>query len=327
MATQRRVRLAHVALAAGVSQSQASRALNNIGQVNEQTRKRVLQAAKELGYQANPVAKELRVGAGKPLAGMIADPGNLRTHDRPGTYWFRGIATMVEGLSKAGFAPIILPLESAELCNSLSMKAVIVHSSSNEAIAAVRDAVTAPLVAFGDGEPDDHLRGLVRYDDVAVMNDACSHLLHSGATRIALVVPTEEGDHPLSLIDAYEQWCVEHELEPAIHVADGEDQLRAEIGEVLDAGVDGVFAITPLAAELVSAVKGAGRSIPDDVHLVLYGTVDVVAESLSPPVTSIDLLPEKSHRIAVDVVRRVANGEQVRALMPHRLVVRGTTNL
>jgi LacI family transcriptional regulator len=46
----------------GISKTTVSRALNGYPEVNEKTRERVLNAAKEAGYEANPMARSLAVG-------------------------------------------------------------------------------------------------------------------------------------------------------------------------------------------------------------------------------------------------------------------------
>ncbi len=56
-------RMADVAAAAGVAISTVSRALSNPEQVNERTRERIVQAARELSYVPNAMARKLRRGA------------------------------------------------------------------------------------------------------------------------------------------------------------------------------------------------------------------------------------------------------------------------
>ena len=64
----------HVAAAAGVSQATVSLVLNDVGgaRVSEETRRRVHQAAKELGYRTNAHAKVLREGVAE-MIGFVGD--------------------------------------------------------------------------------------------------------------------------------------------------------------------------------------------------------------------------------------------------------------
>ncbi len=64
------VTIADVARLAGVSTVTVSRTLNNTGRISDETRARVIQAARDLGYVANPAARRLR-GARTNLVGMV----------------------------------------------------------------------------------------------------------------------------------------------------------------------------------------------------------------------------------------------------------------
>ncbi|MES2742333.1 MAG: substrate-binding domain-containing protein [Pseudomonadota bacterium] len=73
--------LKSLAMALGMSKTTVSRALNGYPEVNRRTRERVLAAAKEAGYEANPMARSLAVGRTNvfgiihPLApGALGDP-------------------------------------------------------------------------------------------------------------------------------------------------------------------------------------------------------------------------------------------------------------
>jgi LacI family transcriptional regulator len=65
----------------GLSKSTVSRALNGYADVNPDTRKKVLDAAKELGYKANPTAKRLASGKSRNV-GIIL-PSNSRMFVSP----------------------------------------------------------------------------------------------------------------------------------------------------------------------------------------------------------------------------------------------------
>jgi LacI family transcriptional regulator len=60
MADLRRVTLDDVARAAGVSTSTASRALNGVGELADETRAAVLAVASDLGFQPSPIGRSLR---------------------------------------------------------------------------------------------------------------------------------------------------------------------------------------------------------------------------------------------------------------------------
>src|SRR5690625_4037658 len=69
-------RIKDVAALAGVSTTLTSFALNGRDGVSAKTRKRILAAAEELGYNANPHARALRLGHGNSFALLIRNLSN-----------------------------------------------------------------------------------------------------------------------------------------------------------------------------------------------------------------------------------------------------------
>ena len=71
-----RVRLEDVAAAAGVSRTSVSRVMLGQGKVSEQTRRRVLAIADELGYVTNVAASELASGGSSTVGLLLRDASN-----------------------------------------------------------------------------------------------------------------------------------------------------------------------------------------------------------------------------------------------------------
>ena len=95
----RRVRLAEVARAAGVSVSTASRALNGYPEITEATRARIEQAAMKLGYRAHSTARSLRLGD-VGMAVAVVDAESLHPGpDRVSYFWSRLLTELTVGLS------------------------------------------------------------------------------------------------------------------------------------------------------------------------------------------------------------------------------------
>ncbi len=100
--------LKSLAMALGMSKTTVSRALNGYPEVNGRTRERVLAAAKEAGYEANPMARSLAVGRTN-VFGIIYPllPSDL------GDPMFLGVVGgMSEALEAARMNLIIAPVSS-----------------------------------------------------------------------------------------------------------------------------------------------------------------------------------------------------------------------
>lgn len=72
----RDVTVADVARRAGVGKSTASRALGSYGSVSFEVRKRVLEAARELNYRPNEVARSMNTGRSRTIGVIVSDIEN-----------------------------------------------------------------------------------------------------------------------------------------------------------------------------------------------------------------------------------------------------------
>ena len=95
------ITLRDVARVAGVHPGTVSRALNpeTRGLVNERTAQRVLEAAKELGYRPNPIARGLRTNRSNTIGVLVPDLMNPL---------FAAVVRGIEdGLRDGGYTPLI----------------------------------------------------------------------------------------------------------------------------------------------------------------------------------------------------------------------------
>src|SRR5215207_1530309 len=114
------VTLRDVARLAGVHPASVSRALNEETRtlVNDETAKRVLKAAEELGYQPNPIARGLKTNRSYTIGVLIPDLTNPLFPPI-----LRGIE---DGLETAGYTPLIANTDNdpeRELLDSQTMRA------------------------------------------------------------------------------------------------------------------------------------------------------------------------------------------------------------
>jgi len=70
---KKKVRLEDVGTEAGVSKSAVARALGNYGSVSEEVRKRVLNAAKKIGYEPDQIARSLKTKRTNTIGVIISD--------------------------------------------------------------------------------------------------------------------------------------------------------------------------------------------------------------------------------------------------------------
>lgn len=99
--------IAQLAKALGISTGTVSRALNGKPDVNEETRRKVLEAAGQLGYAPNQAARSLAQGTTRSIGFMIElDPETAASSD----YFFMGVFDGVQSvLAQQGLDLLVLP--------------------------------------------------------------------------------------------------------------------------------------------------------------------------------------------------------------------------
>lgn len=174
----------------GMSKTTVSRALNGYPEVSPVTRERVLKAAQESGYQANPMARSLAVGRSNVL-GIIypllpADLGDVMFLDVVGG--------MAEALEARNMNLIIAPVSPANEMPSYEQMVrgkrvdglVVSRTLVNDPRIAYLALAGFPFVAHGRTQTDAPYAWF-DYDNEAGIRMAVERLLSFGHQRIAMV--------------------------------------------------------------------------------------------------------------------------------------------
>ena len=329
------VTLSDVAERAGVSVATASKALNARDEVAPATRHRVQQAAEELSFQPNVLAR-----------GLIS--GNTRT-----------IGLLTDELSAARFAiPVLLGAENALGNEQMS---VLLCDARGDAIRRrhyirtllarqvdgfiilgdaidLRPSLTRDIpvpVVYAYGESDDPADLSVVADDAGGARLAAEHLVSLGRTRIAHIT----GDHgyraardrsaalaevldaaglPLIGAPLFGQWSQRWGRHAAARLLAAHPD------------VDAIFCGSDqIASGVTEALRDLGRAIPDDVAVVGYDNWEVFATECRPPLTTVDLNLEQLGATAVQHLFAALDGDRHSGVVrqPGRLVVRESTGV
>jgi DNA-binding LacI/PurR family transcriptional regulator len=282
------VRMRDIAEVARVSQSTVSRVLNDAPTrvpIAAETRERVNQAARQLGYRPNPLARGLR-GASTMLIGAV-----VRDFSDP------FFATAIEALAVEAMASgynVVLGHAHGRVDEGLGLTAVL-ETRHCDAIVMLGDMQdqptlladlrngTVPVVALWQGTSPLEFP-TIDVDDQAGIIKGLEHLIALGHERIGFISATLPGDNWRrqeafvrfmrerfgSLPEAYVQ-VVPNTL------AGGEEALRALLA--LSEPPTAVASSTDLAAVgVLHAAYNEGRTVPnelsvvgfDDLHLAAY---------------------------------------------------------
>lgn len=322
----KRATLRDVARLAGVSHQTVSRAINDKGEIDPETRRRVLDAARQLHYRPSRFARGL-VRPGATTVGLIVS-------DVVNPFFPELIAGVLEAAEQRGWQVLVAstqddPGREPQLLRSLAgqVDALIGYLfQPDDVVAAAIEGV--PLVVMSRRAREAAF-GAVDIDLETGVRAAVRHLVARGHQRIGMIDCPDAADparRAIFLAEAEDQGLPV----PADAIIGVEQSMAGgESGfEKLHAArpeLTAMFAFNDLIAlGAYRAARRAGLAIPDDVALLGFDGLNL-GELLDPPLTTIAIDKRRMGELAVAQVQRLLAGEPGGlALVETELLIRGS---
>jgi LacI family transcriptional regulator/LacI family repressor for deo operon, udp, cdd, tsx, nupC, and nupG len=322
-----------IAKKARVAPSTVSRALEDHPRIGAETKKRIQELAKEMGYVPSTVAKSLASNKtwtiGMVLA-SISDP-------------FMG--RVVEGVEQvaigAGFNVFISTSQNdrqremavIEMLQKRRVDGIIVIASHVfDQYPRFFGHSKVPIVIINEQEPWETMH-FVTVDDVHAAQVAVEHLLALGHHRVGYVGVTNRPKSNQYRLKGY-QSALEASgiaLDPALIVTSHTSEDHAKRGEaslepLLAAGATAVFCFNDTTAiGLLAACYKRGLCVPDDLSIIGFDDIDIAAYTI-PPLTTIRQPRFELGQRAMRMMLNLLNGQEPEnQIVPGELVVRQTT--
>jgi LacI family transcriptional regulator len=331
MAVRRRVTIKDVAAATGLSPAAVSYALRGV-QTSPQTQERVREAAEELGYTGNAVARALargRTGLVGVLSGSLQDLGEQRFVELLGRGLGRHDLHMV--VADARGEPERERMLARQLADQLVDGLVISPLDPSDASWADIGAML-PVVTVGDALSGSTV-GEVIFDNRAGVSLVLEHLHGLGHRRVAVLTPSRPStpDRPAERVVA--EVCAELGLEATVVNSRHSVEDATETAVTLLAGdprPTAVFCLSDsIACGVYAAAAARGLAIPDDLSVAGYDD-HPIGSALAPALTSVDWgLPDvaatASGLLAAAVGGRPKRGARAHVRAVPTLVERAST--
>jgi LacI family transcriptional regulator, galactose operon repressor len=332
-----RVTIAEVAARAGVSTATVSRALSGRGPVSPEVDRRVRQAASELGYQVNTIARALRNSRTDTVGMVVPNIGNP---------FFTSLVQSVEhALERDGKVLFLCDAQSDPAVEAKRLRSLVARNvdgivvspthGAHSAAAVLEAARALPLVQldrFVDGTSTDW----VGVDDIAAMRMVLDHLHAGGARTVGFVGSQETNSSSEQRLAGFLRRAGELGMtvdESAVLLGEfsvewGETAVHRLVraGGPPDALVCGDDLI---ALGVTRACRAHGLLVPDQVQVTGFDNIEFARLS-EPALTTVD---QPRDRIAAEAVRLLASASERAAPEPAaahialvpKLVVRAST--
>jgi LacI family transcriptional regulator len=327
---RRPVTLRDVALAASVSVATASKALNDQGRMTAETRLRIQETARRLGFRPNSLAQSL-------LRQRSFTVG-LLTNDTYGRFSLPVMAGISDALVDNGVSVFLCNIEDDPRLGQLHVEAMLEKRVDGIIATGKRVDRKLPVELSGLGLPIIYAFTEPAEDSVSFICD------EEGGARLAVEHLVRLGRRRIAHITGPATFAVVHRRAAAYHAVLAESGLpvlppllgpwnegwgHEAAGRLFDNAAerpDAVFCGNDqIARGVIDALRERGIRVPVDVAVVGFDNWEILANASRPPLTTIDMNLTELGREAGLTLLSLVDGKRIEPeirKLPCRLVVR-----
>ncbi|MEE9364426.1 MAG: LacI family DNA-binding transcriptional regulator [Cellulophaga sp.] len=310
-----KVTIHDISRALKIDSSTVSRALNNSSRVTEKTKEKILKKAKELGYQRNLLASNLRKNKTNTIGVIVP---------RISRHFFSSLIAGIEETAYNTDYNIII-CQSLEL---LERETNIVASLAANRVAGVLMSISMetknydhliplqngniPLVFF-DRQCNISGHSTVLIDDYQAGFDATEHLIQQGCKSIAHLSGPQSLEIYKNRYKGYKAALEKHglDVDPKLVISSElmEKDGAESIEQLLEKNkqLDGVFSANDIAAiSAIKHLKKKGIEVPKDIAIVGFSN-EPISELIEPSLSTIDQPGFEMGKMAANLLLKQIN--------------------
>jgi LacI family transcriptional regulator len=321
-----------VARLAEVSIGTASKALNANGRLRQETRDKVMQVAREIGYRPNDLAQSLH-RAKSMTVGII-------TNDSFGRFSFPIVEALEEGFADQGIALFMCNATDDPERERQHLDQLLGKRIDGLVVTARRADKRPPVGPLPPGLPviyvysqaDDPSAVCLLPDDEGGARLAAAHLASQGRRRIAHISGPERFEAVRLRHRGYSTALEEAGLpeRPEYYLSGpwSEQWGRDAVAQLFDGRRDTPDALfcgnDQIARGTADALRERGLDVPADVAIVGFDNWEVMTLASRPPLSSVDMNLKTLGREAGERLLAMIGGDKERGIwrLPCTLIVR-----
>jgi LacI family transcriptional regulator len=332
---QRGVRIEDVAREAGVSVATVSRVVRDHSDVRDETRERVQEVVRRLGYRPSALARALVSGRSRMIALLVSDIANP---------FYPQLAKAVERQAlQAGYGLVICNTEEDAEVTRRHVERLhdqgidgIIHASVGLDEQAVLGPGGATPVVFVNRRPSAPRANYIVSDNRAGGEAIGRHLLEMGRTTVGFVAGPSFARNGLERLEGLRLGVTEGPRRGELLVKGGDfsrESGQAAVREWVAAGelpaaIVGVN--DSVAIGVMEALIETGRVIPQDVAVAGFDDIYLASSGLIGLTSVAQDIDRMGARAVRALLRSISDPtpplRAVREILPTRLIVRHSTN-
>lgn len=323
-----------ISKALNISASTVSRGLNNNPQVRKELRKKIIQTAREMGYQHNKFAANLRQKRTRTIGVVIP---RIDSH-----FMSSVISGMEKMANNSGYHLLISQSEESATLEEANIEALFNSRVDGFLVSLSYETKTMdpfsnifrkdiPVVFFDRVHFCGNCVSVV-IDNYQAGYEATMHLIEQGCRRIVHVGGSMNRNVYLDRFRGYRQALTDRSVEyndRDLIITDlGDDSGVAIILRLLSNGSmpDGIFTANDNSAvSLICELKRKGYRVPEDVAVVGFND-DPVSRIVEPNLTTVHYPGKAMGEVAASTMIRILEGTQYEKvssiILAHELIIR-----
>ncbi|MGW9527654.1 LacI family DNA-binding transcriptional regulator [Paenibacillus terrae] len=287
-----------IARVAGVSVTTVSRALNGYDDVNEATRRKIMQVAKDLNYSPNILARGLVMNKSKTIGLLVSGMNRQSAKDH---FTFEVLSGINECVSEKDYDLVLFSTNStkqrektySQLCRERRVDGVILSGikTDDPYLQEVVDS-DIPCILIDIPILTDTV-GYVTTDNVLGAKKAVDYLIRLGHSHIGMVNGHNQAFVSERRLEGYRESLESAGLtfnpEWVVNGAYDEDTARGEAAKLLTLypEMTAIFCASDLMAlGVLKAAKQLDRKVPEQLSVAGYDDIQL-ASYASPPLTTV----------------------------------------
>lgn len=319
--SRHRTTIQDIAEKLGISISTVSRALRDLPEVNEETRKKVRDLAKKMGYRPNLLASGLRNQSSK-IIGVIVP-------DLESAFFVKAIKGINDACRKNGNDIFICQSNESLSQEKLLLQILINHRVDGVLISLSRETSNythikksldfqLPLVMF------DRVRDELKCQKVVINDEhsafqATSYLLEKGYSHIVFLSGPENLNISINRSKGYLGAMGNRHTKIFSTDFSSEKTLNTVKNIIQKEKPDAILCINDkVAVDTIRAVKNMGFAVPDQIAVMGFSN-ESFGEIIEPSLTTVEQYPYEMGYRAAELLFDEINNKQVDYQNPHVL--------
>lgn len=325
------VTIRDIAREAGVSINTVSRALNDKPDINAETKRKIIEIAKRMGYIKDATAISLRYGLTKVIGVILEDSSNP---------FFSEVLKGIEiGAKEHGFTVVFMNTEKDYILEEEAIKTMIgrrvdgiIISPTQEKSDDIKFLIEkeVPFVVLGVHFEDIDVPEIYT-DDVKGSYLAVKHLIENGRKRVLFLNGFLYKSVAKMRLEGYkkalEEFGLKYDDNLVFELEEGYENAYNLIKEIIKKGIkfDSVFCFNDVfAIGVIGALKEEGINVPKDVAVVGYDDISF-SRFLTPSLTTVRIDKLSEGKEAFDMLYQLLRKKikrNIKKVLDVELVVR-----